>query len=116
MKKLSFALALIIVLLIAGCSAGGSPKGAVQDFIKAVEKNDMEALAKVSTQETAQLMAMFGEKAQGTAKEFGKIKSMTEKIDGDKAVVNVVFDNGENSDFHLVKEDGKWKVSINMNK
>jgi ketosteroid isomerase-like protein len=97
-----------------------SPKAALQKFAKAVEKNDMKALADVATPETVQLVAAFGSKIQGylaTAEtEKGKVKTVTEKIDGDTAVVTVAYENGDEEDFDLVKVDGKWKVSISMNK
>jgi hypothetical protein len=41
---------------------------------------------------------------------------MTETIDGDTAVVTVAFENGEEANIDLVKVDGKWKVSMSMDK
>jgi hypothetical protein len=108
------ALAAVIGLTAAACKSGGgaSPSSAVRSFHTAVEKGDAKALEKVATSETAALMAMFGEKAKEGVTANGKIKSTTEKIDGDTAVVTVTYDNGETQDIDLVKEDGKWKVSI----
>jgi hypothetical protein len=107
---------LVFVALLASCSLINSPKAAVQKFGKAIEKNDMKALAKVATPETVQLVATFGSKIQGYAASMSakKIKTVTEEIDGDTATVTVIFDDGEEQNFDLVKVDGKWKVNIDM--
>jgi hypothetical protein len=116
MKKRFFAVALVFVVLLTGCSLANSPKAAVRNFGKAIEKNDMKALAKVATPSTVQLVSMFGSKAQGYAASMSdrKIKKVTEEIDGDEAVVTVFFADGEEEEFDLVKVDGKWKVDMNM--
>jgi outer membrane lipoprotein-sorting protein len=116
MKIRAFFFGLAILVLMAGCSATSSPKAAVQKFYKAIEKNDTKAMAEVATSETVQLMAMFGTKIQGMAAANGKIKTLTETIDGDTAVVTVIFENGEESNIDLIKVDGKWKVSVSMDK
>jgi uncharacterized protein YceK len=116
MKMRTFFFGLTILVLMVGCSAVSSPKAVVQKFYKAVEKNDTKAMAKVATPETVQLMAMFGTKISGMMAPYGKTKSITEAIDGDTAVVTVAFENGEEANIDLVKVDGKWKVSISMDK
>jgi ketosteroid isomerase-like protein len=109
---------LTIFVLLAGCSLVNSPKAALQRFAKAVEKNDMKALVEVATPEAVELVAMFGTKIQGylatAAAEKGKVKTVTETIDGDTAVVTVAYENGEEENFDLIKVDGKWKVNISM--
>jgi uncharacterized lipoprotein len=116
MKKKIFIVGLVLIILLAGCSAVSSPKTAVEKFYKAIEKNDSKAMAEVATPETVQLMAMFGTKVAGQVESYGKIKSVTETIDGDTAVATVTFENGEEENLDLVKIDGKWKVSVSMNK
>jgi len=112
MRKMWFVLGLVIIALLVSSCGGGSPQASVQKFYNAVEKNDTKAMANVATEETVQLMAMFGEKAQTSVTENGKIKSMTQEIDGDKAKVHVTFANGETSDVDLVRVDGKWLVAL----
>jgi hypothetical protein len=116
MKKRFFIGALVFLTLLNSCSLMNSPKAAVRKFGKAIEKNDMKALAKVATPETVQLMATFGSKIQGYAASMSdrKIKTVTEEIDGDTAVVTVLFADGEEENFDLKKIDGKWKVHISM--
>jgi len=117
MKNRFFAGTLIFIALFTGCSLVNSPKAAVQKFAKAVEKNDMKALAEVATPETVRLIEVLGSKTRGYAAGMSekKIKSVTEKIDGNTAEVTVIFEDGDEESFDLVKVDGKWKVSIEMN-
>jgi uncharacterized lipoprotein len=116
MEKKFFVVGLVLIVLLAGCSAASSPKAAVEKFYKAIEKNDTKTMAEVATPETVQLMAMFGTKVSDAMASYGKIKSMAETIDGDTAVVTVVFENEEEENFDLIKVDGKWKVSVSMDK
>ena len=116
MKKKFFIGTLVFVALLSGCSLGNSPKAAVQKFQKAIEKNDMKALAQVATPETVQLVATFGSKIQGAVASMSakKVKKITEEIDGNTAVVTYIFADGEEENFDLVKIGGKWKVDIDM--
>jgi hypothetical protein len=66
----------------------------------------------VATTETVQMMAMLGEKGAGMVAAYGKIKSTTEEIQGDSAVVTLTFDSGETQTLDLQKIDGKWKVTM----
>jgi hypothetical protein len=118
MKKFSlmglFGLALAISLAI-GCNLGGSaPTKVVKDFHVAVEKGDTKAFNELMTPKAAEFMTPFVEKAKGQAQKEGKkITETKETIDGDKAVVEVTYEDGETSKFDLVKLDGKWKIDIN---
>jgi len=116
MKKRFFAGTLVIVTLLTGCSLVNSPRAAVRKFGKAIEKNDMKALAKVATPETVQLVATLGPKIQGYMASMSekKIKKVIEEIDSNTAVVTVIFEDGEEENFNLIKVDGKWKVDISM--
>lgn len=117
-KKIIIASAIIVVAVIVTLvvvnSLSNSPKGVVQRFVKAIEKNDMKALGEVATPETVQLIAMLGSKVQGmiASQAGGKPKSVTEKIDGDTAIVTILLQDDEEINFDLVKVNGKWKVSI----
>jgi hypothetical protein len=103
---------LVCFLIFAGCGIADTPSSAARKFYTALQKNDTKLLGQVATPETVQTMAMFGEKVQGMMQAYGKITSTTEQIDGDTAVVSVVFENGETEDLTLKKIDGKWKVAI----
>jgi len=117
MKKLmkGMLVAMIAALLVFGmvsCSGGGSPTATAKAFYAAVEKGDNKAIEKVTTSQTASLMALFGGMMREELKKYGKITGATQEIDGDKATVTLTFENGETDDVDLIKEDGKWKVNI----
>jgi len=116
MKKINLVFYLLIAVLLAGCGLSNSPKAAVKKFIEAVENNDLAAMEAVSTEETMQLVALYGWKMKGSLAENGKVKSMTEYIDDDFAVVTVIFENNETTDIELIRIDGKWKIFASMNK
>lgn len=126
MKKYAFLV--LLSLLIAGFSlscgkAGQTPGDVVKAFNKKVEKADASAkdlLAK-------DLAAMFEDEKltaglqdeSNKIKEKGGISGITineEIIEEETAKVNytLTYGNGETEDetAHLVKEDGKWKITI----
>jgi hypothetical protein len=101
---------LAFIVLLAGCS-GGSPESVTKDFIKATEKNDLKAMSEVATERTVKLMSLFGDRFRARLAEE-KIKTMKETINGDAALVNIIYESGEDDDIDLIKVDGKWKVEI----
>lgn len=113
MKKSIIFISLVLAAFLTGCFES-SPKTTVEKFYKALEKNDTQALAEVSTQETMLLIGMFGSKLQGMVA-ANKVKTLTETIDGETAVVTATFEDGSTDKIDLKKIDGKWKVHIDMN-
>jgi hypothetical protein len=106
---------MIFIVLLAGCSIfSSSPKSVVEKFYKSIEQNDVKAMSEVATKETVELMVLFGSKVQAALVANGKIKSMTETINGDTAVVKTIFESGEEDSVDLIKVDGKWKVHVDM--
>lgn len=112
MKRMMMWTGIICVVFIFGCSSSESPSSVARKFYTAVEKSDAKAMEKVATTEAVQVISMYGEKAKGKITANGKIKSTTEKINGDSAVVTLTFENGETNDLDLKKVDGKWKVTV----
>ena len=106
------ALAVVIGFTVVACGGGGGPTAAAKAFMTAVEKGDTKAMGKVATKDTVALMAMFGEKASNSVKEYGKITNTSEKIDGNNATVLLTFDSGKTEELTLIKENGKWLVSV----
>ena len=111
MKKMMILAGIVCVVFITACG-GSSPSAAARKFYTALEKGDAKAMEQVATPETVQMMTRFGEKTKGMVAANGKIKSTTEKIDGDTAVVTLTFDSGETQEIDLKKIDGKWKVTM----
>ena len=116
MKKYALLAGLISLMLIIGMAliscGGAGPSSVVKSLHTAIEKGDTKAINNLATTETAQLLAMLGDKGKGALAEKGGITKAEETITGDTAVVNVTYKNGETEKFDLVKEDGKWKVSM----
>ena len=112
MKRMVILAGLLCVVFIAGCGGGGGPSSAAKKFYSAVEKGDTKAMEGVATADVMAVMEWALAMASEQITEKGKITKTTEKIDGDKAVVTLTFSNGETEDLDMVKEDGKWKVSM----
>jgi len=96
-------------LVSVGCGTN-SPSSVAKQFFVVIEKGDVGSYNKVMTPETAQTMAIYGEKFKQSFVVKGGIKSMKETINGDKAIVEVTFKDGSKGNLDLVKVDGKWKV------
>jgi len=104
---------LIIGMVIIGCgNSGGSPSSVVRQLHTAIEKQDTKKINNLMTEEGAQIMNMLGEKAKGMLAEYGEREKSEETIDGDYAVVEVTYKNGETEKYDLEKINGKWKVTI----
>jgi hypothetical protein len=123
---------LTAAILFMGCkSDANSPKGTVTTFIEAMKKGDIEGVKKLLTKADLSLMNT----AEAAAKLFTKdndivdkmkaefiekSKNVTytvkdEKIDGDKADVNVDIKENDKTTtqaFKLLKEEGNWKISF----
>ena len=117
MKKHIYFIGLISLLLIIGivaisCNGGGSPTNVVKRLHTAIERGDSRAIGQLMTPEAAQMMTMMGDKTKGMIAAYGGIARTEESIDGNTATVKVTYNNGETSDYDLVKIDGRWKVTI----
>jgi len=114
MKNLLKVLGVVVMCLSIGLTVvacgSPSPSTVAKKFYAALEKGDMEAAGKYATPETVAMLAMVGSKLPPMLKNYGGIKSVSEKIDGDVAKVSIVFKNDETSDLDLKRVDGKWKV------
>lgn len=103
------------MLGFAGCGAK-TPDAVALDVLHKIQagKATPEYLADNCTAETAQLFTMFGAMATAATKgaEFTVVDT---KVDGDKAVVTIKQDGGENpgtEKYDLVRIDGKWKLAV----
>ena len=133
MKRILTFVSLIIILYSCNSTQSGSPKKTVEAFIEASKEGNIAEIKKYITKSDAGMLAIgesFLAKLDSNAgkrmmdkmsKEFkdktkdAKIEIMDEIIDGDNATVNVQFINDgktETRPFSLVKEDGRWKISL----
>jgi Domain of unknown function (DUF4878) len=132
MKKLLYFLC-IVVLVSCADTKNSSPSGAMQAFFDAAKKGDIQELKKhVTSQDLAILqlgenfMKNMDSSAQRTMEDKmtekfkekignGTITISDEKIEGDKATLNVQYSMDEKQHkqaFVLQKENGEWKVAL----
>ena len=126
MKKLLVALFAFSAVYMVSCkSGGGDPKAVLTSFFDAMAKKDIATARTLATKDSKSMfdmMEMAMKMKDNTAEDktdekFDKSKmQMGEaKIDGDKATVNVKeTKTGDAIDFMLKKEDGNWKVAMDM--
>jgi len=103
---------IVLILSVFGCG-GGSPTSVVRSLHTAMEKGNNKSIERLMTEEAAQLVIGLGEKAQEGIRDSGQITNTEERITGNTATVTVTYANGQTNQFDLVRERGKWKVTIN---
>ena len=121
MKKylLLFAAFTFIAASMMSCGGGSStPKEVAIDFTKKLNSLDFEGAKKLGTPETAKMLdmlstfaAMMPDSVKNETKNL-KVEAKDEKIDGDKAEVNIVNGDKGEEKINLVKQDGNWKVHM----
>ena len=104
--------ALSAILSAGGCGGGksGSTAGVVNQYHQAIMDMDIETVMSLSAPGTdrGKVEALLGFRSEGL-KRGGLPPIVSEKIDGDTAVVTCKFGPSE-QDVELVKVDGQWKV------
>jgi ketosteroid isomerase-like protein len=125
---------LVIAVTFFSCSNNtSSPSNTVNAFFNTMKKGDMNEFKTLVTKSDVQLIEMaekfakaFGVNDKDSAMDKMKAEMMEkakdisftikdEKIEGDKATVNVEVkdkDKTETRPFSLLKEEGKWKISL----
>lgn len=114
-KLLGGALVAAVILFTSCGGSGDSPKAVAQKFITALEDkkwDDAAALGTEDTKKAVQMLQSFASMMPQDAKkkeyEFGE-----EKVDGDKATVSYKEKGTDKEQtVNLVKQDGKWLVSM----
>lgn len=126
MKKLLVAAFAFSAMYMSSCnSAGGDPKVVLTDFFDAMAKKDIAAARALATKDSKtmfDLMEMGMKMKDNTVEDKtdekfdkGKVEFGEAKIDGDNATVNVKeIKSGESINFTLKKEEGSWKVAMDM--
>jgi hypothetical protein len=114
--KFRSAIPLIVALLFAACGGGSeSPTEVAKKFLDHTNKLEFKEAKAYSTKATGELLDMITGMAgmMGEQPPAPAYTIVGETIDGDKATVTYRSE-GEQADesINLVKEDGKWLVSI----
>lgn len=128
MKKVMFVAITGLLISFSGCqsSDGGNPKEVLTNFFAALSKKDIDNAKKFATKDSEGMLSMMetnmkmSPNAQNDHED--KMMEMIQNVEmgepvinGDKATINVKDKkSGENTDFVLHKEEGKWKVAFDM--
>ena len=116
------ALALVLTLAAAACKgAGSSPTATYKAAYAAVKSKDAAAFKKLVTKKDLQELEDKAKKAGKSSDEMLKEamnafklpksdESKDEKIDGDKATLQIKNEKDEWKSVNFTKEDGEWKM------
>lgn len=109
---------LLSILLFASSfmlfACGSSPKNTVEKFYDCMADNNIEGAKKYASPAAQQLLDMVI-KMGGIPEEDREdydFKFISEKIDGDHAVVVIETEDGERNPVDLTLIDGEWKIDI----
>ena len=126
MKKLLVALFAFSAVYMVSCkTGGGDPKAVLTSFFDAMAKKDIATARTLATKDSKSMFDMMemamkmqdntAEDKTGEKFDRSKMQMGEAKIEGDKATVNVKeTKTGDAIDFMLRKEDGNWKVAMDM--
>ena len=121
-KFLTLFVALLAFTLAAACNkAGSSPTATAKAFYDAAKSKDVQGMKNQMSKDLLSEMEKFAKTENKSLDDFIKesndqepppatFESRNEKIDGDKATVEVNNGKGGWQTFTLVKEDGQWKL------
>jgi len=118
MKKAAGLISLILIIgtALAGCAGGGSPSSVVRQLHTAIEQGDNKTITDLTVSEAAGVIIKMMQTLQQTYADTGGIAKTEQTINGDTASVKVTYKNGDSDNYDLIKVDGKWKVTVKMNK
>jgi hypothetical protein len=108
MKKFCIA-GIVLLALLSGCTK--SPGTVTKDFISAIQSNDLEKIQALSTDDTGNIFAAFGDVIKEQIGE-GKYTVAKEEIIGDTATVIIKTATGGEHKFDLVKINNEWRVTF----
>ncbi|HEX5001923.1 MAG TPA: DUF4878 domain-containing protein [Bacteroidia bacterium] len=106
-----------MLISLNGCSGGNKPSAVASSFLSAVNDKNYEAARKYATPETGKLIDLM-EQLQKMSTATDSIapvdfEVVSEKIDGDKAVVTFKEKGSDDSQtINLIKSNDKWLVSL----
>jgi len=121
MLALTLALALTTLAAAACKGAGSTPTATYKAAYDAIKSKDTAAFKKVITKKDLQEIEDEAKQARKTSDEMlrevmdtfklpAAAESKDEKIDGDKATLQVKSENDQWNTINFVKEDGEWKM------
>ena len=130
MRRSLIAISLTLVLLAlsgAACqkSPGASPTATFQVFYEALKKKDVEAYKKSVSKSALTMLESRAQDMDKTLDEYikmemdkptvkppDKLETRNEKIEGERATLEIKNIEGGWNTVPFVKEDGQWKVAV----
>lgn len=118
MKK-GFVLCCLLCVVFWACNglSSSSPKTVLRNFLTALEHSDIAEAKKYASADSQGFLNMISKSNNGGADVY-KDQDLTVTdnvtINGDNADVEVKTKGGAGVNFHLVKENGVWKVQFTL--
>jgi hypothetical protein len=116
---------LCLIAPAAACKKGSSPTATVQAFYQSFKDKDVEAYKRTVSKEGLQVLTNRAEAMEKSLDEYirmelnkpgvalpDKLETRNEKIEGDRATLELKNIEGGWNTVPFVKEDGQWKVSV----
>jgi hypothetical protein len=95
--------------LLQGCT-GSSPVGIARNFTEALYHGKLELAKSYATEQTAQMIDMGSSMGAWPVKPDYRFKLVSQEVNGNEATVKYIDEKGAESDLHLARLDGRWKV------
>ena len=111
-KRIIKAIIMIFLCLILISCGNSNPSGTVRKLYRGIDKSDLKIVGSVATQEYANYISGRQQQLKNQLDINGKIRDITQEIEGNTAIVTVAFENGNNALEYLERTDGKWRVAI----
>ena len=123
----------LLAIFLTGCGGGetvkppaASPSETFKQYVSAYDRKDVAALKQTFSKGTIKMYENVAQRqrispdealeSQFDAPLLGDLKSqveiVSEKIDGDTAIVEIKSKGKENEKIPLVREDGMWKLAL----
>ena len=116
---------LCLIAVAAACKKNSSPTATAQAFYQSFKDKDVEAYKRTVSKEGLQVLANRAGAMEKTLDDYirmelnkpgitlpDKLETRNEKIEGDRATLELKNIEGGWNTVPLVKEDGQWKVSV----
>ena len=117
----------LIVSAATGCEKGSTPAATVQAFYQSFKNKDVEAYKKTVSKNSLQMLETRAQNMDKSLDDYirveinkpgltlpEKLETRNEKIEGDHATLELKNSEGGWKTVPFVKEDGQWKVSVDM--
>ena len=118
--------ALALIAFIPACQKGSSPTATFQAFYQSLKDKNVEAYKKTVSKASLQVLETRAMNMDKTLDEYiqqemnkpssvlpDKLETRNEKIEGDRATLELKNTEGGWKAVPFVKEDGQWKVAVN---